>query len=202
MTVPRGRLQTPTAGRPPRQRQLQEQAGAGAGPGEDDEKAEAGAAATVRVHDQDGDRPPRGRIPLEEVRTEGRQEQSFPKELLPVHQQQVHGEEARGALLRRPLRCHHHLRGPALSPHRHLPPRRRRRHPRQPDGLLGTPPPPHVQRLAGAALADHSKPTLQRAGDVVVAAPAATLQPTGAATCKLHNPGIVHLVAGECSRRR
>uniref|UniRef100_A0A453BQ22 Uncharacterized protein n=1 Tax=Aegilops tauschii subsp. strangulata TaxID=200361 RepID=A0A453BQ22_AEGTS len=44
-----------------------------------DEKAEAGAAATVRVHDQDGDRPPRGRIPLEEVRTEGRQEQSFPK---------------------------------------------------------------------------------------------------------------------------
>lgn len=49
-----------------------------------------------------------------------------------MYQQQVHGEEARGALLRRPLRRHHHLRGPALPPPNLLPARRhalpRRRH--------------------------------------------------------------------------
>lgn len=53
-----------------------------------------------------------------------------------MHQQQVHCEEARGAVFRRPFRRDHHLRGPALPPHRLLPARRRRRrrrgaHPRR-----------------------------------------------------------------------
>lgn len=59
---------------------MQEQA---AGAGEDDEVvgggAEAGAAAAVRLHDQERRGPPGGRIPLEEVRTEGRQEQPVPQ---------------------------------------------------------------------------------------------------------------------------
>jgi hypothetical protein len=59
---------------------LQEQA---AGAGEDDEVvvggAEAGAGAAVRLHDQERRGPPGGRIPMEEVRTEGRQEQPLPQ---------------------------------------------------------------------------------------------------------------------------
>lgn len=56
-----------------------------AGAGEDDDQIigggaeEAGAAGAVRLHDQERRRPPRGWIPLEKVRTEGRQEQPFPQ---------------------------------------------------------------------------------------------------------------------------
>lgn len=49
-----------------------------------------------------------------------------------MHQQQVHREEAGGAVVGGPLRGDHHLRGPALPPPNLLPARRhalpRRRH--------------------------------------------------------------------------
>jgi hypothetical protein len=53
-----------------------------------------------------------------------------------MHQQQMHGEEARGAVLHRSLRGHHHLRGPALPPHWSIPTRRRRRRRRRSHGAL------------------------------------------------------------------
>jgi len=68
-----------------------------------------------------------------------------------MHQQQMHREEARGAFLGRPLRGDHHLRGPALPPHRLVPARRRSRrrrgaHPSQRGG----------RRACGADVAVHS----------------------------------------------
>lgn len=49
------------------------------------------------------------------------------QELLQMHQQQMHSEETRGEVFRRPLRRDHHLRRAALPPHRRsvLPARRR-----------------------------------------------------------------------------
>lgn len=106
-----------------------------------------------------------------------------------MHQQQVHSEEAPGALLRGPLRRDHHLRGPALPPHRHLPARRRprarpRRRPRRPDGVLCAPP---LQQPAGDAQyspnpsSSGAGPPRLYAGDVVVVAPAAAALQPGAA---------------------
>jgi hypothetical protein len=43
------------------------------------EGGEAGEAAAVRVHDQERGRPPRGRLPVAQVRPEGRQEQPIPQ---------------------------------------------------------------------------------------------------------------------------
>jgi hypothetical protein len=40
---------------------------------------EAAAAAAVRVHDQERGRPPRGRLPVAQIRPESRQEQPIPE---------------------------------------------------------------------------------------------------------------------------
>ena len=48
---------------------------------------EAAAAAALRLHDQERGRPPRGRLPVAQVRPEGRQEQPIPqvRTSLPTH---------------------------------------------------------------------------------------------------------------------
>jgi hypothetical protein len=52
--------------------------GGGGGEGQG-QGGEAAAAAAVRVHDQERGRPPRGRLPVAQVRPEGRQEQPIPQ---------------------------------------------------------------------------------------------------------------------------
>lgn len=48
------------------------------------------------------------------------------QELLPLYKQQMHGEEEGRTLFRRSHHSNHHIRRPALSPHRWIPQRRRR----------------------------------------------------------------------------
>ncbi|TVT98700.1 hypothetical protein EJB05_55971, partial [Eragrostis curvula] len=115
--------------------------------GEDEGQGrEACAAAAVRVHDQERGRPPRGRLPVAQVRPEGRQEQPVPQELLPLHDAAVPGEEAGGAVVPGPGGGDHHVRGQAHAPHpghapRQHPPPRRAGH---------APPPPPPRRLDAA----------------------------------------------------
>jgi len=61
---------------------LQVSGGEGQGQGR-----EAAAAAALRLHDQERGRPPRGRLPVAQVRPEGRQEQPIPqvRSIIPTH---------------------------------------------------------------------------------------------------------------------
>ncbi|BAF18357.2 Os05g0583000, partial [Oryza sativa Japonica Group] len=71
--------------------------------------------ATCGVHDQERGRPPRGRLPVAQVRPESRQEQLLPK-LLPVHGAAVRGEEAGGEVGAGPVHGDHHIRRAAHAP--------------------------------------------------------------------------------------
>ncbi|KAK1299338.1 hypothetical protein QJS10_CPB14g00507 [Acorus calamus] len=51
----------------------------------EEEGREEGEGASIRLHDEERGRPPRGWVPLEEVRSEGSQEQPLSKKLLPMH---------------------------------------------------------------------------------------------------------------------